>query len=96
VALVPTAAIGTGHVPSGLVAGAVLVVAAGFRPVRNRVQSAVDHRFNRARYDAVHTIDSFAARLRDQVDVNTLKVDFESVVKDTMQPVHVSLWLREY
>jgi hypothetical protein len=94
IALVPTAILGGGHVPSGLVAGAVLVVAAMFRPVRRRVQNAVDHRFNRARYDAEHTIDGFAARLRDQIDVDTLKVDLEALVRHTMEPSHVSLWLR--
>ncbi len=95
IALVPTAVFGSGgHVPSGLVAGAVLVAAGIFRPVRRRVQNAVDHRFNRARYDAAHTIDTFAARLRDEVDMDTLKVDLESVVQRTMQPAHVSLWLK--
>jgi hypothetical protein len=95
IALVPTAIFRTGHVPSGLVAGAVLVVAALFRPVRRRVQNAVDHRFNRRRYDAEQTIDAFSVRLRDQIDIDTLRTDLETLVHHTMEPRHVSLWLRE-
>jgi hypothetical protein len=75
------------------VAGSTLIVAALFVPLRRRVQSAIDHRFNRARYDAEQTIDAFATRLRDEVDISTLSQDLEAVVRQTMQPVHVSVWI---
>jgi hypothetical protein len=83
-----------GNPPSWVIAGATLAVAALFQPARRRVQQAVDLRFNRRRYNATRTIEAFSARLRDQVDLDTLSAELLAVVDQTVQPTGVSLWLR--
>jgi hypothetical protein len=74
------------------VAASTLAAAALFNPVRRRVQHAVDRRFNRARYDADHTIAEFAARLQDAVDLDTVRQDLTGVVHAVLEPAHVTVW----
>jgi hypothetical protein len=83
-----------GRDSSLVVAGATLAVAAVFQPARRRVQRSVDRRFNRRRYDAARTIAAFSARLRQQVDLDTLTAELLGVVEQTVQPTSASLWLR--
>jgi hypothetical protein len=77
-----------------VVAGATLAVAALFQPARRRIQAGADRRFNRRRYDAARTVERLSARLRQQVDLDTLTGELLATVEQTMQPTNASLWLR--
>ena len=80
------------HTPVG-VAASTLAVAALFNPLRRRVQRVIDRRFNRARYDADRTVAAFAARLKDEVDLDSIRDDLAGAVHQALEPAHVSVWI---
>jgi hypothetical protein len=80
------------HTPVA-VAAATLAAAALFSPLRRRVQQVVDRRFNRARYDADRTVAAFADRLKDAVDLDSVRDDLAGVVNQALEPAHISVWI---
>ena len=90
----------TGNLSSGaqspiVIVASTLCIAALFQPLRRRLQALIDRRFYRSKYDAARTLAAFSQTLSNEMNLNQLREDLLAVVQETMQPAHVSLWLRD-